>query len=149
MLLPEYSCQAYTPQPCFRVWGTAIHKPQHKPHHARVICLKCCERAARDAMLCRFAKVAADGTYQPPPPANQKASYATLVYVRATIVEEAGWYLAKSLTIAVSESCLTPCSGPDAALCVHVKRSRLSDLDALHVARGLNRRPAWCGMYQQ
>ena len=53
-------------------------------------------------MLCRFAKVAPDGTYQPPPPANQKASYATLVYVRATIVEEAGWYLAKSLTIAVS-----------------------------------------------
>ena len=53
-------------------------------------------------MLCRFAKVSPEGTYQPPPPANQKASYATLVYVRATIVEEAGWYLAKSLTIAVS-----------------------------------------------
>lgn len=37
----------------------------------------------------------------PPPPSNQKASYATMVYVRATIVEGAGWALARSVTIAV------------------------------------------------
>ena len=50
----------------------------------------------------RFAKVTPEGKYVPPPPSNAKASYATLVFVRATIVEEAGWYLAKSATIAVS-----------------------------------------------
>ena len=49
----------------------------------------------------RYSKVTADGTYVPPPAANAKASYATMVYVRATIVEDAGWYLAKAATIAV------------------------------------------------
>ena len=58
-------------------------------------------RAARDAMLMRFARVSPEGEYVAPPPSNAKSSYATLVYVRATIVEEAGWYLAKSATIAV------------------------------------------------
>lgn len=42
-----------------------------------------------------------DGEYVPPPAANSKASYATMVYVRATIVEDAGWLLARSVTIAV------------------------------------------------
>lgn len=37
----------------------------------------------------------------PPPPANAKAAYATMVYVRATIVEDAGWVLARATTIAV------------------------------------------------
>ena len=37
----------------------------------------------------------------PPPPANAKAAYATMVYVRATIVEDAGWILARATTIAV------------------------------------------------
>ena len=40
----------------------------------------------------------------PPPAANSKASYATMVYVRATIVEDAGWLLARSVTIAVRAS---------------------------------------------
>ncbi len=52
-------------------------------------------------MLMRYAKVTAEGKYVPPPAANAKASYATMVYVRATIVEDAGWYLAKAATIAV------------------------------------------------
>lgn len=52
-------------------------------------------------MLMRFAKVAPDGTYQPPPAANAKASYATMVYVRATIVEDAGSILSRAVTIAV------------------------------------------------
>ena len=54
----------------------------------------------RDAMLARYARVEADGAYTPPPPGNEKASYATMVFVRATIVEEAGWVLARAATIA-------------------------------------------------
>lgn len=52
-------------------------------------------------MLMRYAKVTPEGRYVPPPAANAKASYATMVYVRATIVEDAGWYLARAATIAV------------------------------------------------
>jgi hypothetical protein len=58
--------------------------------------------AARDNMLMRFAKVTPEGKYIPPPPANSKASFSTMVYVRATIVEDAGEYLARAVTIAVS-----------------------------------------------
>lgn len=65
--------------------------------------------AALDSMLARFAKMSPDGTYTPPPPENAKASYATLVYVRATIVEDAGWYLARSVTIAVRPSWQQAC----------------------------------------
>lgn len=50
----------------------------------------------------RFAKVTPEGKYVPPPPANSKASFSTMIYVRATIVEEAGEYLARAVTIAVS-----------------------------------------------
>ena len=32
-------------------------------------------------------QVTPEGEYKPPPPSNAKASYATMVYVRATIVE--------------------------------------------------------------
>jgi hypothetical protein len=52
-------------------------------------------------MLMRFAKVTAAGEYVPPPPANAKASYSAMVYVRATIVEDAGEYLSRAVTIAV------------------------------------------------
>ena len=51
-------------------------------------------------MLMKYASVSPDGTYSPPPASNAKASYATMVFVRATIVEEAGWVLARSATIA-------------------------------------------------
>jgi hypothetical protein len=61
-----------------------------------------CPPAARDNMLMRFAKVTPEGKYVPPPPANSKASFSTMVYVRATIVEDAGEYLARAVTIAVS-----------------------------------------------
>ena len=53
-------------------------------------------------MLSKYAKVSSEGVYSPPPPQNAKASYSTMVYVRSTIVEEAGWHLAKACTIAVS-----------------------------------------------
>jgi len=52
-------------------------------------------------MLMRFSKVTPEGKYVPPPPANAKASFSTMTYVRATIVEEAGEYLARAVTIAV------------------------------------------------
>lgn len=45
---------------------------------------------ARENMMMRFSKVSPDGVYTPPPPANAKASYATMVYVRADIVRNAG-----------------------------------------------------------
>jgi hypothetical protein len=57
-------------------------------------------------------QVTAEGEYIPPPPSNQKASYATMVYVRATIVEGAGWALARSVTIAVSMPCPTHAAPP-------------------------------------
>lgn len=54
-------------------------------------------------MMMRYAKISAEGDYMPPPPANAKAAYATMVYVRATIVEDAGWILARATTIAVCQ----------------------------------------------
>lgn len=51
--------------------------------------------------MMRYAKISPEGDYMPPPPANAKAAYATMVYVRATIVEDAGWVLARATTIAV------------------------------------------------
>ncbi len=41
-------------------------------------------------MMMRFANVSAEGVYTPPPPANSKASYATMMFVRADIVKNAG-----------------------------------------------------------
>jgi acyl-CoA oxidase len=41
-------------------------------------------------MMMRFAKVTPQGEYVPPPPANSKASYATMLFVRADIVKNSG-----------------------------------------------------------
>jgi len=57
-------------------------------------------RVPRDAMLMRYASVSEDGAYRPPPAANAKAAYATMVYVRADIVRNAGGVLARAATIA-------------------------------------------------
>ncbi|GLI67460.1 hypothetical protein VaNZ11_011657 [Volvox africanus] len=57
-------------------------------------------RIPRDNMLMRFAKVTPEGRYVPPPPANSKASYATMVFVRADIVKNAGSSLGRAVTIA-------------------------------------------------
>ncbi len=54
--------------------------------------------------MMRYAKISPEGDYMPPPPANAKAAYATMVYVRATIVEDAGWILARATTIAVTDA---------------------------------------------
>lgn len=41
-------------------------------------------------MMMRYSKVTPEGAFVPPPPANAKASYATMLYVRADIVRNAG-----------------------------------------------------------
>jgi len=58
-------------------------------------------RIPRVNMLMRYSQVAEDGTYTPPPPANAKASYATMVFVRSDIVKNAGAVLARAATIGV------------------------------------------------
>ncbi|KAG2435906.1 hypothetical protein HXX76_007101 [Chlamydomonas incerta] len=57
-------------------------------------------RIPRDAMLMRFSQVTPEGVYVPPPPSNSKASYATMVFVRADIVKNSGSVLARAVTIA-------------------------------------------------
>lgn len=51
-------------------------------------------------MMMRFSKVTPEGDYIPPPPANSKASYATMLFVRADIVKNSGLILSKAVTIA-------------------------------------------------
>lgn len=63
-------------------------------------------------MLMRFAKVTKDGTYIPPPAANSKASYATMVFVRATIVRDAGDFLSRAVTIATRYTAVRRQSSP-------------------------------------
>lgn len=58
-------------------------------------------RIPRENMLMRFIKVTPEGGYVPPPPSNTKSNYATMLYVRATIVEGSGKQLMKAATIAV------------------------------------------------
>lgn len=58
-------------------------------------------RIPRQDMLMRFAKVTPEGTYIKPPPSNAKASYATMIYVRSSLVEDAARVLKKATTIAV------------------------------------------------
>ncbi|KAK2077143.1 hypothetical protein QBZ16_004777 [Prototheca wickerhamii] len=57
-------------------------------------------RIPRSALLSRWSKLDAAGNYTPPPPANAKASYATMVFVRADIVKNAGDFLSRAVTIA-------------------------------------------------
>lgn len=57
-------------------------------------------RIPRDRMLMRYSKVTPEGDYVPPPPSNSKASYATMLYVRADIVKNAGSVLGRAVTIA-------------------------------------------------
>ncbi|EFJ46884.1 hypothetical protein VOLCADRAFT_92640 [Volvox carteri f. nagariensis] len=45
-------------------------------------------------------QVTPEGRYVPPPPSNSKASYATMVFVRADIVKNAGSSLGRAVTIA-------------------------------------------------
>jgi len=68
----------------------------------------------RDAMLMRYSRVLPDGTYVPPPRENSKASYATMVYVRATIVRDAGDFLGRAATIATRYTSVRRQSSPDA-----------------------------------
>jgi acyl-CoA oxidase len=57
-------------------------------------------RVPRECMLMRYSSVDPQGKYTPPPAANAKAAYATMVYVRADIVRNAGGVMARAATIA-------------------------------------------------
>lgn len=72
-------------------------------------------KVPRDAMLMRYSSITEDGTYVPPPPRNSKASYGTMVYVRATIVRDAGDFLGRAATIAVRYTAIRRQSSPDAS----------------------------------
>lgn len=52
----------------------------------------------------RHAKVTPEGKYIPPSAENAKATYGTMVTIRALLVNEAGWVLARATTIAVRHS---------------------------------------------
>eukprot|EP00892_Ulva_mutabilis_P004748 jgi/Ulvmu1/2645/UM014_0097.1 len=60
----------------------------------------------RSAMLARFATVTRDGQYVPPPADNQKATYSTMLLVRAEIVQHSAHYLAKAACIATRYCCV-------------------------------------------
>ena len=78
----------------------------------------------REAMLMRYSRVQPDGTYVPPPKENSKASYATMVYVRATIVRDAGDFLGRAATIATRYTSIRRQSSPD-----EITRRELQILD--------------------
>ena len=70
-------------------------------------------RVPRAALLSRYAKVDRDGRYAPPPKANAKSSYATMVVVRADIVKYAGEVLSKAATIAVRYNAVRRQTAPE------------------------------------
>lgn len=55
-------------------------------------------RIPRSQMLNRFAQVTKDGTYVKPP--HDKLSYGSMVFIRAQMISQNGWDLAKAATIA-------------------------------------------------
>ncbi|RCH97894.1 acyl-coenzyme A oxidase [Rhizopus stolonifer] len=56
-------------------------------------------RIPRENMLMKFAKVTPEGRYVPP--VHNKLSYGSMVKLRVDIVGDAGWTLAKAVTIAI------------------------------------------------
>lgn len=65
-------------------------------------------------MMMRFTKVTPEGDYVPPPPANSKASYATMLFVRADIVKNSGGVLSKAVTIATRYAAVRRQTAPGA-----------------------------------
>ena len=90
------------------------------------------------ALLAKHSRVTADGQYVPPPPKNQKASYATMVWVRADIVAGAGDTLSKAATISTRYAAIrrqggrAPAAGGGAGA-----RTETQLLDYGHVRRTL------------
>jgi hypothetical protein len=70
--------------------------------------------AARTNMMMRYTKVTPQGDYIPPPPANSKASYATMLFVRADIVKNSGGVLSKAVTIATRYAAVRRQTAPGA-----------------------------------
>jgi len=69
----------------------------------------------REHMLMKYAQVLEDGSFVPPPKSNAKASYATMVYVRATIIRDSGDFLGRAATIAVRYTAVRRQSSPDSS----------------------------------
>lgn len=65
-------------------------------------------------MMMRYTKVTPEGDYIPPPPANSKASYATMLFVRADIVKNSGGVLSKAVTIATRYAAVRRQTAPGA-----------------------------------
>ncbi|XP_035658832.1 peroxisomal acyl-coenzyme A oxidase 1-like isoform X2 [Branchiostoma floridae] len=61
-------------------------------------------RIPRENMLMKHSKVAPDGTYVKPP--SSKLAYGTMVFVRATIVNDSAMALSIATTIAIRYSCV-------------------------------------------
>jgi acyl-CoA oxidase len=57
-------------------------------------------------------QVTRDGKYIPPPPANQKAMYSTMLFIRADIVKHSARFLARATTIAVRYCCVRRQTAP-------------------------------------
>jgi hypothetical protein len=74
--------------------------------------------AARTNMMMRFSKVTPEGSYVPPPPANSKASYATMLFVRADIVRNSGGVLSKAVTIATRYAAVRRQTAPGPGQCM-------------------------------
>ena len=57
-------------------------------------------------------QVTSQGEYVPPPKENQKATYATMLFVRSDIVANSARYLAKAACIATRYCCVRRQSAP-------------------------------------
>lgn len=88
-------------------------------------------RIPRTNMMMRYTKVTPQGDYIPPPPANSKASYATMLFVRADIVKNSGGVLSKAVTIATRYAAVRRQTAPGAG------QRELQVLDYQNVAHTL------------
>lgn len=61
-------------------------------------------RIPRFNMLAKYASVTPEGEYVKPPNVNPKIAYATMLYVRAHMVDEASEVLKRASTIAIRYS---------------------------------------------
>jgi len=69
-------------------------------------------RIPRDQMFMKYSQVTEEGRYVAPPAANSKASYSTMVLIRADIVKGAGNVLARAVTIATRYSAVRRQTAP-------------------------------------
>ena len=63
-------------------------------------------------LIAAWLQVTPQGKYRPPPKGNQKATYATMLFVRSDIVANSARYLAKAACIAVRYCCVRRQTAP-------------------------------------